>query len=116
MPTRFVKRRPCKVCRKWFLPELHAGDRQHVCGEEACQRKWHRQACAEWHRRNPDYDRETRLVGRIVKVTSLEERRRDPLVSIDWAQLRVEVGLNAAVAMEELGKVVLTGARETVRV
>ena len=116
MPTRLIKRRPCRVCHRSFLPAIHAGDRQHVCGNEACQREWHRRACAAWHRKNPDYDRETRVAGRIVKVVSGEERRRDPLASIDWAQVRVEVGLKVAMVMEEVGKVLAEGARETVRV
>lgn len=43
-----VKKRPCRVCRKWFKPDPRAGDRQRTCSAASCQRERHRQACAAW--------------------------------------------------------------------
>jgi len=59
------KKRPCRVCRKWFTPNPRLGDRQRTCGDEECQRKWHARKCAEWNRRNPSYFKEIYLRGRL---------------------------------------------------
>ena len=59
------KKRPCRVCRKWFTPNPRLRDRQRTCGDEECQRKWHAKKCAEWNRRNPAYFREIYLRGRL---------------------------------------------------
>src|SRR3954470_18871496 len=51
------KKRPCCICRRWFLPDARVGARQHACGAETCQRARHRKADRAWHARHPDYDR-----------------------------------------------------------
>jgi hypothetical protein len=56
------KKRPCCVCRRWFLPDARVGARQRACGAENCQRARHREADRVWHTRHPDYDR-SRLAG-----------------------------------------------------
>ncbi len=59
------KKRPCRVCRKWFVPNPRLGDRQQTCGSEACQRKWHARKCAKWNRKNRDYFQEIYIRKRI---------------------------------------------------
>ena len=49
------KARPCLICRTWFHPDPMVGERQHVCGNPACQKERHRRACARFHEREPDY-------------------------------------------------------------
>ena len=112
-----ARKRPCRICRKWFTPHPRAGDRQHVCSEADCQEKRHRQACASWRRRHPDYDREERLRRRLrtgggVDASALTA---DPLRGIDWGAARDAVGLEVAVAIEETGKVLHLWARDAVR-
>ncbi|MEA3416175.1 MAG: hypothetical protein U9R02_08490 [Thermodesulfobacteriota bacterium] len=36
------RKRPCRVCRRWFLPDGRLKNRQKTCGNPECQRKWHR--------------------------------------------------------------------------
>ena len=60
-----ARKRPCRVCRRWFWPHPRAGDRQHTCSRPDCQRERHRRACAAWRLRHPDYDREDRLRRRL---------------------------------------------------
>jgi len=64
------KKRPCRVCRKWFTPEPRLGDRQRTCGAMECQRKWHARKCAEWNRKNRAYFRELYLRGRLESFGS----------------------------------------------
>lgn len=61
-----AKKRPCRICRKWFEADVPAGGRQRVCSAEECQRERHRQACAAWHERHPDYDKAERLRRKVV--------------------------------------------------
>jgi hypothetical protein len=110
-----AKTRPCRICHVWFPPAARAGDRQHVCGKPECQQEWHRRNCAQWHERHPGYDQETRLRKRLTKATPVEERKADPLRAIDWDKAKAVVGLEAAVLIEEAAKVVVQGARDSVR-
>lgn len=53
MPNRRkCKKRPCRICHKWFTPHPRLGDRQKTCGNQECMRKWHIVKCAEWNRKN----------------------------------------------------------------
>ncbi len=49
------KKRPCRICRRWFTPNPKLKDRQKTCGDAKCQREWHRKKCEEWNKRNTDY-------------------------------------------------------------
>ncbi len=49
------KRRPCRICRRWFTPNPRLKDRQKTCGNAKCKGEWHKKKCAEWNKKNPDY-------------------------------------------------------------
>jgi hypothetical protein len=49
------KKRPCRVCRRWFTPNPRLKDRQKTCGDGKCKREWHRRKCEEWNKKNTDY-------------------------------------------------------------
>lgn len=59
------KKRPCRICRKWFVCDPRLGARQQTCGSAECQRKWHARKCAEWNRKNRDYFQEIYIRKRI---------------------------------------------------
>jgi len=50
-----MMKRPCRICRRWFLPNPRLKDRQMTCADPKCKREWHRRKCAEWNKNNPDY-------------------------------------------------------------
>jgi hypothetical protein len=95
-----------------------AGDRQHVCGNPDCQRERHRLNCAKWRKdsQNRDYDRETRLETHLVQVETGTGTVAsvDPLEAIDWSYARKVVGLEVTVLVQEVAKVVLRKARDSV--
>jgi len=64
------KKRPCRVCGKWYPPNPRLGDRQQTCGGMECQRKWHTRKCAEWNRKNRAYFKEIYLQGRLESFGS----------------------------------------------
>jgi hypothetical protein len=112
-----ARSRPCRICKRWFRPEARAGDRQRTCGGEGCQRERHRRACAAWHRRNPDYDREERLrrrLQRAVKPAVCAALVVPPMARWDGAAARDAVGLEVAVALEVAAQLLWDGVRDAV--
>ena len=59
------KKRPCRICRLWFMPHPRLKDRQKTCGDPACKKEWHRRKCAEWNRNNPDYFKSDYLQNKL---------------------------------------------------
>ena len=108
-----VKPRPCRVCRKWFRPDRKVGDRQHVCGDPACQQELHRRNCAGWHRRNPGLEQEARFEERLVEPDpATQDRLVDPLEAIDWPYAKGVIDLRIVALVRETGKVILRRARD----
>jgi len=46
-----IKKRPCKICRKWFTPNNKLKDRQQTCANPECQKEWHKKTCAKFNKR-----------------------------------------------------------------
>jgi hypothetical protein len=59
------KKRPCRICGKWFTPNPRLGDRQKTCGTETCKKQWHAAKCAQWNRQNKSYFKEIYLRSRM---------------------------------------------------
>jgi len=62
------KKRPCCICRRWFLPNTKVKKRQVTCGEKACQRQWHKKQCAKWNKKNAAYFRSNYLQKKLEKT------------------------------------------------
>ncbi len=111
------KKRPCSICRKWFLPDPREGARQKRCTSPEYQQERHRRSCLDWHRRNPDYDRCRRLQKRVRKEAREEDKvafQVNPLARLDESVVRDAVGLEGAVIMLETGKVIVDWLRDAV--
>ena len=65
-PTR---KRPCRICRRWFLPDPRLKQRQMTCGQTECQRQWHKKKCSQWNRKNRDYFKANYLQRKIDSAT-----------------------------------------------
>jgi len=48
------RKRPCRICRKWFLPDVRQAGRQKTCSPR-CSRELHRRNCAKWNKKNTSY-------------------------------------------------------------
>jgi hypothetical protein len=51
MPKAKTRKRRCKICKRWFPPDVRHADRQRTCGPE-CRRELHRRRCAEYNEKN----------------------------------------------------------------
>lgn len=70
MPRRKSKKRPCRICRKWFMPNPRVGDRQKTCGNPDCKQKWHKKKCAEWNSQNSKCAQESYLHNKLIETIS----------------------------------------------
>ena len=59
------RKRPCRICRRWFMPNIKVKERQMTCGDEECQREWHRRKCKEWNKNNAEYFRANYLQKKL---------------------------------------------------
>ena len=75
MPKTPSRKRPCRICRRWFLPDPRLKERQMTCGRTDCQREWHRKKCAAWNHKNSDYFKANYLQKKIDTATQC---RGDP--------------------------------------
>lgn len=112
MRQRILRKRPCRVCRRWFRPDPRQKDRQYVCDRKECQRERHRRNCEDWHRRNPDYDRETRLRSRLKRGKERVGAVAEPSQGINWGDARDAIGLEPLVVIDEVTKVTLDLVRD----
>jgi hypothetical protein len=45
----------CINCGRYFIPDRRIGERQKVCGREACKRERKKKAQENWRNNNPEY-------------------------------------------------------------
>jgi hypothetical protein len=64
------KKRPCRICKRWFMPDARVKDRQMTCGGQECKRQWHRRKCAQWNRANGEYFKANYLQKKLDAVTA----------------------------------------------
>ena len=73
-PKKSGRKRPCRICRKWFSPDPRLRERQKTCGNEECQRQWHAKKCREWNNKNRPYFREIYLEKRLASCEGIDEQ------------------------------------------
>jgi hypothetical protein len=60
-------KRPCSICRKWFLPDVRQKGRQKTCSPD-CQTERHRRQCKDWNKKNKAYFKNNYLSTKIEKA------------------------------------------------
>jgi hypothetical protein len=105
------RKRPCRICRRWFVPHPRAGDRQRVCGTPECQRERHRRACQAWREREGEGERRHRLRLRLRQEPADSVPRPG---AIRWTVVRDAVGLEVAVVLEEFLRLLEDVVRDAV--
>ena len=78
MSKRPSRKRPCRICRRWFLPDPRLKGRQKTCGDAYCKRELHRKKCQEWNRKNKDYFRSNYLHKKLDALIR-DEKATQPL-------------------------------------
>jgi hypothetical protein len=107
-----LTKRPCCICRRWFVPDRRVGRRQRACSAPTCQITRRTRTQASWRRRNPDY-----FIAHPQRAAAEEPRRR-PAVGAAAAALAaaVDVAQDAGVVgtdfLGHLGRVLLGAAQD----
>ena len=111
-----LRKRPCCICRRWFVPDRRVGARQRACSAAACRAARRTRAQAAWRRHNPDYFTAHRLQRR--RVTSEAGRPPDPLSlppplsHLPWDIAQETFGVTGSDFLGHLGRVLLTAAQD----
>ena len=117
MPTthhpRKRRKRPCRVCRKWFHPDPRVKDRQKTCGDPACQREWHRRLCAKWNQTHRHLVQEDRLAARLEDGPK-ESPRSSPQLPISL--LKDEIGPQHTVITVYIARLLFRPLQDELRV
>jgi len=108
-----AKKKPCKICRKWFRPDVRVGDRQHTCGRPECQVIRRKKTQAAWRAWNLEYFVAWRIQARSESKRTPEPLRLPhPLSSLPWDIAQDEFGVKGADFIGTMGGVLLRAAKD----
>ena len=108
-----LTKRPCCICRRWFVPDRRVGRRQRACSAPACQIARRAQTQASWRRRNPDYFIAHRLQHGVLLADDGARPPVPPLVlppplsQLPWDLAQDEFGVVGTDFLGHLGRVLL---------
>ena len=111
MSNRPMRKRPCRICRRWFRPHPRVKDRQKTCGNPNCQREWHRRKCAQWNRSNVDYFKANYLDKKHEAARSPRSALKTGL-PICYVQERI--GAQQLIIIEYLGQLLIRRCRHLI--
>ena len=114
------RKRPCRICGRWFTPDPRVGERQKTCGDAECKRKWHAKKCAEWNQRHAEVFRANYLARKLAAASPPPTPSADVGVPIETLpchppksrlglglprdDVQEVIGLQALVVIEYLGQ------------
>lgn len=99
MPNSRPRKRPCSICRKWFLPDVRQKGRQVTCSPE-CRKERHRRKCAEWNRRHCANSKSDYLSKKLEQTASPPEPDQGGYLSGS----RINLQLPRDILQDELGE------------
>lgn len=122
-------KRPCRICRKWFIPNPRLGERQRTCGAAECQKQWHKRTCADWNRKNRDYSRENYLRKRLQIAVAAQSSHSspqsppspafpEPVAPLDYPRTVVQevIWAQPLIIIEYIVRLLTRGLQEAIRV
>ena len=99
MPKAKTRKRPCCICRRWFIADSRQIGRQKSCGRAECQQELHRRQCKKWNQRNKTYYKAIYLSNKIHRIKDPpdpSQKKPPPPV----AASRINLGLPKDVIIE----------------
>lgn len=101
------KSRPCRICRRWFVPDLRIGARQRACSKPECQRRRRSATQASWRERNPDYRAARRIEACRKQACPEVPKVSRPLEGLPWDVAQDDLTAPGTVFLAELAEKVL---------
>lgn len=88
-----TRKRPCRICRRWFYPDPRAGERQRACSNRECQAVRRQKTQASWRAENPSYAAAYQIDQRHNNTPDPEPLRIPaPLNQLPWDLAKDEFG------------------------
>src|SRR6266540_3676983 len=110
-----VKKRPCRICHRWFQPDRRIGDRQRACPRSECQAERRKRAQAAWRKRHPEYA----IAWRIGRWAADEDRDLPrvppPLPRVPWDLAKDEFGTQGTEILGCLGRLLVWHAKDLMK-
>ena len=100
---RISKKRPCRICRRWFMPNPRLKDRQMTCGDPGCKKEWHRKKCSEWNKSNSDYFRSNYLQKKLYAASQRDKAHQCETLPPRPMTSRLKSGLPHQFVQEVIG-------------
>jgi hypothetical protein len=106
------KKRPCRICGRWFTPHPRLKDRQKTCADTHCKREWHRKKCAQWNKSNADYFKSNYLHKKFDATLACKSRFKSGL-PLPFVQ--EVIGIQHLVIIESLAQHLMRRFQEVFR-
>lgn len=112
-----VRKKPCRICRRWFQPDARVGERQRACGKPECQSARRQKTQADWRKRNPDYAIAWRFDQRAAQAQQPPEPLRlpAPLNQLPWNVAKDQFGAQGADFIGVMSTLILRAAKDQIR-
>lgn len=120
-----VRKKPCRICRRFFRPKAQVGDRQKTCGKDVCRKAWRKRKNQEAYRKGRDYHRGHALrnklmsalpfPGRASSATTKFRNRPSGFLQFPREEMQATMGHEATVTQEYLATIVLRRAISCLR-
>jgi hypothetical protein len=112
-----LTKRPCCLCRRWFVPDRRVGRRQRACSAPPCQIARRARTQASWRRRNPDYFIAHRVQRRRLQADEAQGgvpplMLPPPLSRLPWDLAQEAFGVAGTDFLGHLGRVLLGAAQD----
>ncbi len=111
-----ARKRPCRICRRWFRPDPRVGACQRACGNPQCQAARRQKTQADWRNRNPGYSIAWRIDQRAAQPEAPEPLRLPaPLPQLPWNFAKDQFGTQGSDFIGVLGALILRTAKDLIR-
>ena len=111
-----ARKKPCRICRRWFQPDPRVGGRQRACRTPECQTARRQKTQASWRDRNPGYGMAWRMDQRTAGIQPPEPLRLPvPLNQLPWNVAKDQFGVQGADFISVMGALIIRTAKDQIR-
>ena len=111
-----ARKRPCRICRRWFHPDPRVGGRQRACSQPDCQTARRQKTQASWRDRNPGYSIAWRIDQRATRAEPPEPLRLPaPLNQLPWHVAEDQFRVQGADFLGVMGALIVRAAKDQMR-
>src|ERR1022692_883439 len=112
-----ARKRPCRICRRWFRPDPRVGVRQRACHAPECQTARRQKTQASWRSRNPGYTIAWRIDQRAAQAPQPAEPLRlpAPLNQLPWWFAKDQFSAQRSDFIGVMGALIVRSAKDQFR-